>query len=796
MPVACATWLGLLIGPGHGAGVVVAALILALACGWLAQRAPSRVGTLALLAALLAAGMARGAAHRLLLVRERAAFGDPARPLRIEARVVAPPARASGEPSASVRIERADPAMIAGTRATLRLPAGSVAEWGDRITVLARLEPPPPARNPGGFDARAFADADGSAAGGFAYTCVVEPPRGLSGWPRATAARWRRAIESRLQSGLLPAAREIAIPLVTGDRSALSSDLSAAFRASGLVHLLALSGLHVVWLAALARGACGALGGGVTARALAAAACAIGYAALAGPLPSLLRASATETCAALARLSGRALAPAQALALSAVALLVVAPGWAGDVGFQLSCAATLGLVTLGPALDRAAGRARRLTAAFAPTVAAQIVALPILLLRFHALSWTGMLANLVAVPVSGLLLTAAWLGAGLDALLPGTGTVFLRATDVLALALRGIASVAGGSAGDLPAAGHEPALAACAGVAATLLAIGLRIPATLEEERKPWSRPRVAAVLAGGIALVLTLALLASVRPLRPPPGRYWMVALDVGQGDAIALGFADGWWMVDTGPRTPRYDAGERVLLPFLRWAGVRRLRAAALTHDDRDHTGGAPALVRGIPIGRWWAPPDIPGVRSPGRRVAASRAARGDTLHRAPWVVVRWPPRPGEDRSFDPSASLTTPDNDAGLVLEVGEGAGRVLLLADVDSTVEARLAIDPGLAVLKVAHHGSGSSTGSGLLARARPRLAVISVGVRNSFGHPAPGVLARLRAAGVPIARTDAAGAVWIELGEEGPRRVEWSDGCQLRDRSAAEGIRLPVPKPHW
>ncbi len=303
-------------------------------------------------------------------------------------------------------------------------------------------------------------------------------------------------------------------------------------------------------------------------------------------------------------------------------------------------------------------------------------------------------------------------------------------------------------------------------------------------------------MLAGGIALALTLALLASVRPLRPPPGRYWMVALDVGQGDAIALGFADGWWMVDTGPRTPRYDAGERVLLPFLRWAGVRRLRAAALTHDDRDHTGGAPALVRGIPIGRWWAPPDIPGVRSPGRRVGAGIAARGDTLHRGPLVIVRWPPRPGEDPSFDPTASLTTPDNDAGLVLEVGEGAGRVLLLADVDSTVEAQLVIDPRLAVLKVAHHGSGSSTGTALLARAQPRLAVLSVGRRNSFGHPAPAVLARLRAAGVPIARTDESGAVWIELGEDGPRRVAWSDATPLRDRSPANGIRLPLPKPRW
>src|SRR5262249_51079771 len=162
---------------------------------------------------------------------------------------------------------------------------------------------------------------------------------------------------------------------------------------------------------------------------------------------------------ALARVRGCALHPVQALALSVVALLLIAPGWAIDLGFQLSCAATLGLVTMGPALDRAAGRLRRLAAPFTPTLAAQLVALPILIARLHAVSWTGFLANLIAVPVSELLLAAVWLGSLLDALLPGTGTAFLRAADVLGLLLRRIATAAGGSAGDLPAAGHEPALA-------------------------------------------------------------------------------------------------------------------------------------------------------------------------------------------------------------------------------------------------------------------------------------------------------------------------------------------------
>ncbi len=259
---------------------------------------------------------------------------------------------------------------------------------------------------------------------------------------------------------------------------------------------------------------------------------------------------------------------------------------------------------------------------------------------------------------------------------------------------------------------------------------------------------------------------------MRPPAGSAWLVALDVGQGDALALAFADGWWLVDTGPRSTRYDAGERVVLPFLRWAGVRRLEALVLTHDDGDHTGGAAAIVRGLGIARRWAPPSYPGLPGPGPRFGASAAARGDTLHRDPLVVVLWPPRPGRDAGAGPAPSLTSADNAAGLVLEVGEGPGRSLLLADVDSTVEESLVVARGLAVLKVAHHGSASSSGASLLERTGPCVALLSVGRRNPFGHPAEAALARLEAAGCRIERTDRSGALWLELSGAGARMLDW------------------------
>src|SRR5439155_19278227 len=193
-----------------------------------------------------------------------------------------------------------------------------------------------------------------------------------------------------------------------------------------------------------------------------------------------------------------------------------------------------------------------------------------------------------------------------------------------------------GGAGDLPAGGQEAGPFLCAAAAALLLPAALAPPGALAARGREWSRWRLGGALAGAVALALALGLLASVRPLRPSPGTYWLVALDVGQGDALALGFRDAWWLVDCGPRTPRQDAGERVVLPFLRWAGVRRLAGVALTHDDSDHTGGARAVGRGIPVGRWWTAPALPGARRPATPGAAATAARGDTLHRDPLVIV----------------------------------------------------------------------------------------------------------------------------------------------------------------
>jgi competence protein ComEC len=579
-------------------------------------------------------------------------------------------------------------------------------------------------------------------------------------------------------------------PLVIGDRSALTPELNARLRASGLVHLLALSGLHVTWLASLARGASATLGGGPRVRALSGGLCALLYVGVAGPLPSLMRAAAGELLLAAARLLDRALDPVQALGLSALLLLAWAPGWAADLGFQLSFAATLGLVAIGPWLEARCRRLGPLARPFVPTLSAQITATPLLLARFHALSWVGALANFAAVPVSGLLLAAGCLAAAVECALPGTAGIWFDACEALAAALRGIAEWAASAPGAMFAAGHEPGMVACAGLGAALLSLALPEARDVEGRRRPASRARVAGGSLGAILVALALLLASSAPVLRPPPGRWWLVALDVGQGDALALGFEDGWWMVDAGPRNPHYDAGEAVVLPFLRWAGVRRVESLVLTHDDGDHIGGAFALRRGVAVERTLAPAPLPGVPGPAGRFGAAPLARPDAPRVSPAARVLWPPRPDA-----PGAAGIHADNGAALVLELGGGEARALLLADVDSTVEESLAIRPGVALLKVAHHGAASSSGSRFLDRLRPRDALLSVGRHNPFGHPDPHTLRRLAAAGARLHRTDVEGALWFELDTAGVRRIDWRRGPR-DERATSAGAGLARPPARW
>ncbi|MEO7866993.1 MAG: ComEC/Rec2 family competence protein, partial [Candidatus Eisenbacteria bacterium] len=761
-------------------------------CAILALRAPRITGACLTALALLAGSRARGGAHAAQLQAARATIVDGG-VVRVWAVVDEPTRLESGDPVAITRVLGASVPISRGARVRLRLPAGCGAEWGDTLLALVRLELPSRVRVPGGFDARASADAAGVCAYGRAYTAQVHVSRAWSTAPVRLATRARRAVERALASTLSPGARELAAPLLFGDRSAMTPELDAQLRGAGLVHLLALSGLHVVWLAAVARGCAGACGAGTAARAATGAACALAYAWLAGPLPSLLRAVVGECASALARANNRALDPMQSLGLAACALLVWRPAWANDLGFQLSCAATFGLVALSRPIASPIERWPRLHALAQPlaaTAAAQITALPLVLERFHALPWTGMIANLAAVPLAELLLAAAGLGGICEAVLPGAGAPWLPACEPLARGLREVASRAAAAPLALLPAGDDAWSVGAAWAGAALLAAGAIEPRALAERQRAPGRARVAAIALGATLLACALLGVITQPALRPRAGTWWLVGIDVGQGDALALGFGDDWWLVDAGGRSQHWDAGEGAVLPFLRWAGVRELAVLALTHDDGDHTGGAPAVRRSLGVRRVVASAPRPGVPGPGQRFQAHSLARGDTLRLAPMVRVLWPPGVGETGD----AISRRGDNASSLVLEVGDGAGRALLTADADSVVEGAIEPTPNPAVLKAGHHGSASSSGVTFARALAPRVALLSCGRHNAYGHPSPLALARLLAAGARLDRTDLRGTLWYEGSQSGMRDLAWRARYRWRKTGSRESAAARPPCP--
>jgi competence protein ComEC len=549
--------------------------------------------------------------------------------------------------------------------------------------------------------------------------------------------RVKRAAITAMRSGLPPASAALLAGLLLGDRTDVPRDIDAAFRRAGVYHVLAVSGFNVALLAGAVWALCGVLGLARRASAATAIVVVIAFALVVGPEPSVLRAVVMAVLVLVAILLEREASVVNSLALAALAILAVRPTDLHDPGFQLSFAATLGIV-LAP-LPRGA-----VLGALGVSVAAQLTVLPITLAHFNQLSIVGVIANLGAVPLAAVATLVGLLAVALSFVSASAAAVAFDAVWPVLLALRGVVALAAGVPGavvHLPAPGWTATTCYVGGLA--LLRAGWparRGPAPGEradavEPAAPGNRK----LLLPGIALLVLAAVFAAWPLVRPPDGRLRLIVLDVGQGDAIVVELPDGrTLLVDTGSGGPmRLDAGEHVVAPFLWNRGVLRLAGVAVTHDDSDHAGGLASVRRLFAIDEQWTP------ASP---LVGSRRFGAVTV-----TVLPPPPTPAGR-------------NDAGLVVRLELGLASFLLGSDIGAARERELVtagVPLAATVLKVAHHGSRSSSTAEFLGAVSPAVAVISVGARNAYGHPDPAVLERLAAAGARIYRTDRDGAVIVE-----------------------------------
>ena len=651
---------------------------------------------------------------------------------------------------------------------------------GDTVRFLARLRVPRNFGNPGGFDRVWWLKRKGILVSGYVGKGLIARIGGDGpGFAQRLGERTKRFIDS---SGA--ANKGVMKALTTGDRSTIPDDVREVFTRSGTAHLLAISGLHVgfvaylaytlaVWLLKRSERAMLAL----DVRKAAAAASMVPvliYGAVSGFSVSTERAVIMVGAYVFALLIGRARDLYSVVALAAFVILLADPGLLWDASFQLSFAAVLSILHLAPALRHLFG-AREGTVPAAPiqklkdravtllsvTVAATIGTAPVLAYHFHRIQPVGFVSNLVVVPLTGFLAVPMCLvSALLHPLWQGGALWILRAADSVLYAALGLAGFFSG----LPWASVWVSTPAPSEMVLFYLLL-----ACLPFLSAPGRGRRVVSVLS--VLAVLGLVAQAGLRHYAACRNDELTVTfISVGQGDAALVEFPSEQgrpgktMLIDGGGLYSRdFDTGERVVAPFLWKKRIRRIDYIVLSHPQRDHMAGLEFIARNFhPEEFWWN--GVGGLATGLEEALKEGGVRtrvvgaGTPPERINNVVVEF---------LHPHAASGLNLNNSSLVLRLRYGSRSFLFTGDIEEEAERMLA-GRGVAadVIKVPHHGSRSSSTPRFVDSVTPAVAVASAGWMNVFGFPHEETVARYNKSGAAFLRTDLDGAVTVATDGEG------------------------------
>ena len=642
------------------------------------------------------------------------------------------------------------------------------ADYGDRVSLRGRLQRPRPVRNPGGFDYQAFLaqqDIYGTLFVGKPEQ-VVSVERLPGHWLyEGVVLPLRRAVRQSIERNLAGAPARLLLGVLLGEKRRIPEEVRAAFRSTGLAHALVVSGLHV-----------GMVGGFFffgfrllrladrPSSAATIAALAL-YALATGAQVPVVRAVLMGTVVLLGRMLRRQGDIYNTLGLAALAILVIWPESPWSMSFQLSFGATWAIVALhGPlaslfpaTYQRADSRVGRwVVSPLCASLAAQLGTGPLIAYSFQQLALGAVVANLVVVPLLALAVGLGLLAALTGWILPWVATLFNAANYLVLVGLIELVSWWA----SLPFASvavPQPGVLFVA-VAATLCLLVPLLP------HRAW---------AGKVAIFTALVWLnVAVWTYALRSRDLEIVFLDVGQGDAALVRFPNGKTMVvDGGERSEYFDYGEQVLLPFLRYMGIRRVDVVVASHSHNDHIGGLVALLEQMEVGHFldsgqiydsWTARRLRELIAE-RGVRYHRVAAGDSLAGLGGVagLVLHPTADFIDADGNSPLGL----NNGSVVFSLQHGTVRVLFTGDIEQETDlAILAWGPRLQaqLLKVAHHGSRTSSQPLFVAAVAPAVAVMSLGEGNKFKHPAPEVVARYTAHGARVLRTDHTGAVQVRI----------------------------------
>jgi competence protein ComEC len=579
-------------------------------------------------------------------------------------------------------------------------------------------------------------------------------------------AHWREGSLARLAS-VGDRGSGLVASMVFADRSAAATPAVEDAKAAGVAWLVTLSGLHLAVLVVLADKLAALIGLGTRGRAGASLVVIVLLALICGGRIALLRAAIVAGCTVVARVMGRRRDVTAAIGFAVLALLAVDPSSAEDVGLLLGVLAVSGIALLGgwasawlrPVLGRSVARL------LGASIVAQIAVAPIAASLFGAIGLLGPVVLVVSLPFVEAAVVAAATAALLPTALaaPATGLMRLAcvAADVSAAIWRWAASVPG-------------AQVPVAGVAWWAWAAWAAAPALVWWR---WPRPRRSARVR---AVAVAAAALVAIAALAPGGGGPAIIVMDVGQGDAVLVRDGAHTLLVDTGP-------DPAALRRALARNGVHSLDGVVLTHPHADHIDGLAGLA-GVTRPAWIGVPDVvdPAVEQLARE-CASRTGSVVRLHRdMTWRVgettvrVLWPC--GGERLLAA--------NDTSVVLLLSRASPAAILMGDAEERAQrgAMDAFSGEVPIMKVAHHGSVNGALPETLAVWRPRVALISCGTGNPFGHPHRGALSALAGVGARVHRTDLEGD------------LAWSvDGvgvCDNRMVSAAAAPAVPRGERRW
>lgn len=648
--------------------------------------------------------------------------------------------------------------------------AARVEGWrqGSVLEARVQLSLPAPARNPHAFDYARYLYWQGVQVTGeasFADVRILQEGDGIG----SRFQQWRGDAAARIDS--LFADREAAgymKSLLLGLQEEVSPDLEDMYAELGLSHVLAISGLHVTLVSSMFLWLLERMGISRKWALLATVLLLVGYVLLVGASASAVRSGLMGGVGLACQVMNKYLDGREVWAGALLAMLAANPFFLWHIGFQLSFAVTLGLIVYVPySLQVGKNFPSWLRATLAVTIVAQVVSFPFLLYHFHQFSPLSWLVNLVATPIlSAVVLPLGYAGLLLGLVHPALATwPVLAATRILHLL-------------------HEPLFALQE----------MKVPFTHWPHPDWWWLVLYACFLVllpflwergfhrkRDMLLYTALFCVLVVAARQPFAGddQVRITFLDVGQGDSIVVEIGtQKVYLMDAGgnPAWPArepwrqkrdpFEPGKDVVLPFLRSRGIDHIDTVVLTHGDLDHIGGMNALLPHFSFGE---------VLVNGQRTQSMEQELLQRFWQQGVPVLtgkpgdRWIDKPGVEWEWlHPGSSPDGSRNDASVVLQLSAYGTTVLFTGDIEQAGEEEL-LQRGLSavdIVKVAHHGSKTSTSAPFLAAARPKIAVISAGEQNSYGHPAYDVIARLEQAGSSIMRTDRNGAITLVISSAG------------------------------